>query len=507
MTLVRQGIPVVLIDRARHPRFAIGESTTPLADAALTRLANRYQLASLLPLTQYGAWKDTYPDLMCGRKRGFTYLDQTRHQPLTAADFSSRRLLAQASDSNVVSDTQWLRSDVDQFFFQEAQRLGVQCVEGIDVELEHRNPGWIVRGSIQGEPFLFHAGFLVDATGSGGGLLRSLKIPYQTETLLTNSRSIFAHFEGVASCTEVLTEIGIDCGQFPFCCDDAAVHQVFADGWMWQLRFDDDTLSAGFVIDQRHRSQQRTSLSSQAEWDQRVAQNPFLRRQFRDARVIRVPQLITADRIQRLTTQAAGEDWAVLANTAGFIDALHSTGIAHTLLTVERLAAIIPAQHGIPQRAAELRRYSDLLIAEIRHVDRLVEGCYASLPAFDLWCDWVMLYFAAVTSMEEQEYAAHPESASDDLRHDCLSGCGFLRANDAQFCAFVSDARRRLSNLVPGPSTAERTSSPHDAAFRDWLREVIEPWNKVGLFDPAQNGLYHSTSAPKKPLYETHIRM
>jgi FADH2 O2-dependent halogenase len=52
--LVGGGFKVALIDRARHPRFAIGESSTPLADATLARLADRYHLSALRPLTQYG---------------------------------------------------------------------------------------------------------------------------------------------------------------------------------------------------------------------------------------------------------------------------------------------------------------------------------------------------------------------------------------------------------------------------------------------------------------------
>ena len=36
------GYDVVLLERGAHPRFAIGESTTPLANLSLERLARRY---------------------------------------------------------------------------------------------------------------------------------------------------------------------------------------------------------------------------------------------------------------------------------------------------------------------------------------------------------------------------------------------------------------------------------------------------------------------------------
>ena len=38
------GYDVVLLERGTHPRFAIGESSTPLANLSLERLARRYDL-------------------------------------------------------------------------------------------------------------------------------------------------------------------------------------------------------------------------------------------------------------------------------------------------------------------------------------------------------------------------------------------------------------------------------------------------------------------------------
>ena len=69
----RLGQSVVLIERGRHPRFAIGESSTPLANLLLEELATRYDLPRLLPLTKWGAWQLAYPELGCGLKRGFTF--------------------------------------------------------------------------------------------------------------------------------------------------------------------------------------------------------------------------------------------------------------------------------------------------------------------------------------------------------------------------------------------------------------------------------------------------
>ena len=50
MIASRLGLSVILIERGRHPRFAIGESTSPLANVILEQLAERYDLPRLLPL-------------------------------------------------------------------------------------------------------------------------------------------------------------------------------------------------------------------------------------------------------------------------------------------------------------------------------------------------------------------------------------------------------------------------------------------------------------------------
>ena len=45
--LSREGLSVAVIDRHRHPRFAIGESSTPAADLLLQQLVTRHGLSEL----------------------------------------------------------------------------------------------------------------------------------------------------------------------------------------------------------------------------------------------------------------------------------------------------------------------------------------------------------------------------------------------------------------------------------------------------------------------------
>src|ERR1051325_494672 len=81
MVAHRIGLRVVLLERGTHPRFAIGESTSPLMNLLIEELARRYDLPRLLPLTTFGAWQRNYPEVTCGLKRGFTYYHHERGKP------------------------------------------------------------------------------------------------------------------------------------------------------------------------------------------------------------------------------------------------------------------------------------------------------------------------------------------------------------------------------------------------------------------------------------------
>ena len=67
------GYDVVLIERGTHPRFAIGESSTPMANLTLERIGARYGFADCVDLSTHGRWLSRRPELMRGRKLGFTF--------------------------------------------------------------------------------------------------------------------------------------------------------------------------------------------------------------------------------------------------------------------------------------------------------------------------------------------------------------------------------------------------------------------------------------------------
>src|SRR5690242_18346468 len=69
----RLGLSTALLERGKHPRFVIGESTTPLTNLLLEELARNYDLPRVLPLCKWGSWQRHATQLACGLKRGFTF--------------------------------------------------------------------------------------------------------------------------------------------------------------------------------------------------------------------------------------------------------------------------------------------------------------------------------------------------------------------------------------------------------------------------------------------------
>src|SRR6266536_2403538 len=125
----RLGRSVILLERGRHPRFAIGESSTPLANLLLEEIARRYELPRLLPLARWGSWQKTYPQIACGLKRGFTFYHHQFEKPFLNDPERRDQLLVAASPRDEIADTHWYRADFDHFLVREAQALGVEYLD------------------------------------------------------------------------------------------------------------------------------------------------------------------------------------------------------------------------------------------------------------------------------------------------------------------------------------------------------------------------------------------
>jgi FADH2 O2-dependent halogenase len=462
---------VLLIERGRHPRFALGESSTPLANLALAEISRDFNLPWLLPLAKYGPWKRTYPEVPVGLKRGFTFARHHTGQAFEPDPWHRNELLVAASPADEVADTQWLRADFDHFLVKKVVEAGLLYHDLTAIEAIAPGPPWKLTGRREGEPVEITANFLVDASGAGGALARALGIPSEPAALATHSWAVFSHFEGIERWQEVVAERGGRVDEYPYHADDAALHHILDEGWMYVLRFDNGVTSAGFLVD-GHCRQPDPSLTPQQEWQRLLERYPSVARHLRGARPIR--PIERTGRMQRLARQVVGDGWAMLAPAAYTMDALFSTGNAHSLMTMQRLARILVEERG---RETDLLRswYAPALAREVAFIDRLVSTAYATLRSFGLFAAWTMYYFAGAIAAEERRRQARAGPREE-----------FLSSHLADFRAAVDAGSRWLLELA-----AQGEPSPADvAAFEDQVARDIAPINTTGLCERGKHNLY-----------------
>ncbi len=478
LLLNRIGRRVVLLDRGSHPRFAIGESSTPIADLVLRDLARRYDLPAIAPLACYGTWKEAYPSLTCGLKRGFSYFRHRPNEPFLATDNHRHELLVAASREDAVGDTHWLRSDVDTFFAQQVADAGIPYFDRMEVTVEANSPQWQLAGNRSAAACTVQAEFVVDATGSAGFLPRRLAVADCGRQLGTNSRALFAHFTGVRHWQKTLDDQRADTSCYPFPCDAAAVHHVLDEGWMWQLRFDNGVTSAGLVID-ADRHPLDAAIRPEAEWARLLARYPSLDEQFEAARICApAGGLVRTGRLQRQWRQVSGANWALLPHTAGFVDPFYSAGLAHTLCGVERLAHVLEHHWGRESLGGQLAEYQRTVRSELSLVDELIHGSYRAMRNFDLLIPFSMVYFAASIWYEHHR-----------LETGFVPQRSFLGAEDPALRRLVSQIRRRLD-------AALRHAEQGDASkqFFAEVAQAIAPYNLAGLCDARVNNMYRYTA-------------
>ena len=478
--LAVQGYNVVLLERGSHPRFAIGESSTPLANLSLERLGRRYGLADCCQLAAHGRWLDHFPDVRRGLKRGFTFYRHHPGRPFANDGLASERLLVAASPNDAVADSHWLREDVDHHFVRQAIAAGVDYSDRAELTAVSIDPGGVrLAGRRDNTSFDLHVDFVLDASGPGGFLTRQLSIPSGLRRTRTRSALVFSHFAGVRLMSDVVP--GMPEG--PYLDDWAAVHHIIDGGWMYALRFDHGVTSAGFVLSARGMAEAGAGTSPDARvlWRVLLDRYPTLGAAFGEARPL-MP-LTFRPRIQHRCTRAVGEQWALLPHAFAFTDPLFSTGIAWSLRAVERLALCFEgaARGGRLPAMDELRRYERLLSAEADQIDRLVAGAYDAMAHFDLFAAHAMIYFAAVSFAEAHQRLVQSET-------EASAWSGFLGVGDPLLEPLPRESHRRLRRITRG--RGDGGTAGQRRAFGQWAARAISPRNIGGFADPGRHPLY-----------------
>jgi FADH2 O2-dependent halogenase len=460
MIAARLGRRVVLVERGRHPRFAIGESSTPLANLLWEQLVRRYDLPRLAPLAKWGTWQASYPHLGCGLKRGFTFYHHVAGERFEATADRRNELLVAASPRDQIADTHWYRPDLDQFLVGEAQAMGVQFfdetrLDGINVH----DSGAELRGSRQGEAVTIHAELVVDATGPRGFLHTALALPERQFQHMPATCAIFNHFQNV-----VVPDVK---GDPPYPPHHAAIHHVFDGGWVWVLHFNNGITSAGVAACDALGADLRLSEGAGA-WDRLLCRFPSLGDEFQGATA--VWPFTSMPRLAFASGAIAGPRWALLPSAAGFVDPLLSTGFPLTLLGISRLARLLEEQ----DLGASWSDYERQTRMELDATALLVAALYASMADFQTFANVTMLYFAAVSYAEAAHRSGWPEMASSFPLHDHPT--------------FGQAARRCCLHVIQSPPNRWDQSTREEFAHQ--VRRAIEPINLLGLAEPMRRNWY-----------------
>ena len=443
MIAKRLGYSVLLLERGSHPRTAIGESSTPLSNLLLETLAKRYDLPLLAPLTKWGTWQTTYPEVACGLKRGFSFFHHQRN-PADPIDRAENQLLVGASPKDTIADTHWFRAEFDALLVGQARALDVDYVDEFHIDqINQVAHAWEISGRRRGQDCSFRAKFLIDASGPRGVLHRSFGLEEKPLPNYPRTSSLYGHFTDV---DEFASSAALAIENPPFPPDAAALHHVFDGGWMWVLRFNNGWTSAGFALTAPAARKCRLEEKGPA-WNRLMLALPDVHRQFAHAQP--ATPLTYLPQLSFRSASVAAANWAMLPSAAGFVDPLLSTGFPLTLLGITRLAQSLEHHPGSAEFQEGLCDYAAHTDSDLLATARLVGALYANMHHFPTFRALSLLYFASASYAETVRRLGKPQLAGSFLLHrHPVFGPESRRITDRALEHMTPDERRDLQERI-----------------------------------------------------------
>lgn len=520
--LARHGVRVQLIERARHPRFALGEALLPQSAIWPFILSNRFGVPELGALSHADRIVEEVTKT-CGLKHsiGFAWHEAGMDvQPQDVQQLVPPHL-------PFYSESHLYRQDVDTFMLEAAVRHGCAYVDETKIlEVSSNEDGVVVTTSAG----TFSGAVYVDATGQNSVLAETLGLRRGAPELRTHSRSIFSHVEGLGPIDQWLradaAERKLHHGTF---------HHVFEGGWMWIIPFDNfhrstsSLASIGLMLDPRVHPED-ASLSPEEEFHAIVARYPTLAAHMTG--IVPQREFVRTGRVQFSATQAAGDRWILAPAAFGFVDALYSNGLVHTFESVFRVAhelldslGVSPdPKHSGDFSAAAFAGIDALHRAQLADADRMVSSAYAAMADRHTWSAWTQIWLCQVLFSDLwlqracfKFFAAGDPSALDVLRDGTRPGAASPLAAGRE--ALLNDVAALLSAGAEPTATAAGMLARLRAEA--WLPRHVFDWGNaaarsvdfsrpevVGALlgwgfgespEPIRSGLFDFTLPPSPP--------
>jgi len=285
--LAERGRDVVLLEKAAHPRFHIGESLLPRNTALLDRLGLRDQVAAI------GV-----------HKPGAEFVSDATGQ---SVHFS----FALGLDKQYTSSWQVRRAEFDELLFRTAQDRGARTEEGTRVtEMQFAPPAGraqVTAAGPDGEVRRYAPRFVLDASGRDTFLASKLRTKQSNKNNTT--AALYAHFRNVERRTGELEGY-------------ITVH-LADDGWFWMIPLPDDVMSVGFVGDQSAFKGRRGSPHEL--FMDRISTSPTVAARMRHAELL--SDVTSTGNYSYRSTAAWGEGYMLIGDAFGFVDPVFSSGV------------------------------------------------------------------------------------------------------------------------------------------------------------------------------------
>jgi flavin-dependent dehydrogenase len=313
--LARKGRSVMLLEKARHPRFHIGESLLPASAALFDELGVREEVERV-GLQKWGA----------------EFVDH-------ASDAMGSIQFAEAWDKSMPYAWQVRRSDLDEILFRNAARHGALTLEGCRVrEVAFDAHGADVRAELDdGAALQVRARYVVDASGRDTFL--SQRLGTKVKNRKHASSAIFAHFR--------------EAKRHEGCAEGNITIYWFAHGWIWFIPLKDGTTSVGAVCWPHYLNGRDKPLK--AFFEETIALAPKLAARLQGATLVDDRVWATGN-YSYSSTRSSGERYAMLGDAFAFVDPVFSSGVH---LAIQSAFAAVPLVEATLQghaQASALRR-------------------------------------------------------------------------------------------------------------------------------------------------------
>ncbi|MEP6873249.1 MAG: NAD(P)/FAD-dependent oxidoreductase [Burkholderiales bacterium] len=316
--LAGQGRQVVLVEKAQHPRFHIGESLLPANVGLFEKLGVREQVEKIgMP------------------KFGIEFISPDH-------DFRTYLEFAEAWNKEMPYAWQVRRSDLDELLFRHAATRGATTLENCRVrDVAFDAEGATVQAELS-EPDgsksarRWRARFVIDASGRDTLLANKLRI--KDKNPAHNSSALFGHF------TNAQRLEGKKEGNISIC--------WFEHGWFWFIPLADGTTSIGAVCWPYYLKSRNKPLKE--FFFDTIALCPGLALRLKDATLVGDAVHATGN-YSYIARHCSGERYLMLGDAYTFIDPMFSTGVYLAMNSAFTGAEVVATCLDQPAEAAKAR--------------------------------------------------------------------------------------------------------------------------------------------------------